>query len=73
MRTKEEAIAAPMAGDQWWRGKSTITIDRADQQCFSWHVFGCGEDCPPVTPPDKPWLPAFRRWAAKADYLGGSQ
>ena len=73
MRTKAEALAKPMAGDRWRNGESTLTVEIAGGAgVFSFSFSGYLQDTPPRIAWHENWLPLFRRWAANAEYMGGT-
>jgi hypothetical protein len=72
MRTKAEALAKPMKGDKWAKGDSLTILSCVENSGVSFHFNGRGCFTPPMPEWCDPWLPAFRSWAANAEYLGGT-
>ena len=73
MRSKEEALINPANGDKWEkvsRGKLYVFFLKRVQALAEGgeiiYTDGFGQICATTTP-------AFRRWAANAEYLGGAE
>ncbi len=70
MRSKEEALAKPLVGDRWRKGKGELTLTKFSDISLGYRATGMkpinSKNCDP--------LPVnFRRWAANAEYLGGAE
>ena len=63
MRSKEEALAIPVAGDKW-RNKNGI--ERYVTKVEDGRIVYFNRD-------RSVYLDTFRRWAASAEYLGGAE
>ena len=69
MRTKAEALEKPMAGDRWWKGKGELALTKFSDISLGYQATGMR----PINCNNRdPLSVNFRRWAANAEYLGGS-
>jgi hypothetical protein len=68
MRTKAEALANPLAGDEWWDGiEKRVIVYLGQNPKLKTVLFTDGEHTRRTT------VSGFLHWAANAEYLGGAE